>query len=97
MDRDTIDTELQEFAERLYAVSPLVLADRCDRCGESSQAFVRAYKTSPYREILFCGHHASRHEPELIANGWQIQDERSKINAKPMSGAPESALSVNED
>jgi hypothetical protein len=77
----------------------LVLADRCDRCGECSQAFVRAIKDidGKQQELLFCGHHYRKYEPELIVGGWLIQDERNKINAKPMSGAPEGALTVNEE
>lgn len=68
---------------------PLLLADRCDRCGESSQAFVRAVLSidGAPKELLFCGHHFHEHEPTLVAGGWFIQDERNKINAKPMSGS----------
>jgi hypothetical protein len=67
----------------------LLLADRCDRCGACSQAFVRAVKLidGNEHELLFCGHHFNRYEPKLIAEGWQIQDERNKINAEAMSGA----------
>ena len=77
---------------------PLQLADRCDRCGECSQAFVRVVKVidGKEEELLFCGHHFNRYEPELVANGWLVQDERNQINSKPMSGAPESAL-VSEE
>lgn len=77
----------------------LLLADRCDRCpNQCSQAFVRVVKTFEGKEyeMLFCGHHFHANEPTLVADGWLIQDERNKINAKPMSGAPEGAL-VAED
>jgi hypothetical protein len=73
----------------------LTLSDRCDRCpNECSQAFVRVVKQS--NELLFCGHHFHEHEPVLVAQGWLVQDERNKINFKPMSGSPEGAL-VNEE
>lgn len=76
----------------------LTLRDRCDRCGECSQAFVRAVLVIDTREaeLLFCGHHFAKHEPVLMAEGWLIQDERNKINSKPMSGAPEGALESDD-
>jgi hypothetical protein len=84
---------------------PMILADRCDQCpNHCSQAFVRAVKTfvgydgvEKEHELLFCGHHYREHEPSLVMDGWLIQDERDSINEKPMSGAPEGALSVNEE
>jgi hypothetical protein len=77
----------------------LELADRCDSCGACSQAFVRVVKVinNKQYELFFCGHHFNRYEASLLAGGWLIQDERNTINAKPMSGAPEGALTVNED
>jgi hypothetical protein len=50
---------------------------------------VRAVKTidEVERELLFCGHHFARYEAKLLAEAWLIQDERNKINEKPMSGA----------
>lgn len=75
----------------------LLLSDRCDRCGESSQAFVRVVMiTDEELELLFCGHHYNRYEAELLAGGWLVQDERNTINNKPMSGAPESAIVTEE-
>lgn len=96
-EHDMNDVLLEEQNPAFYR--ELILADRCDRCGEASQAFVRAVKTidGVQLELLFCGHHFRRYEPELIAGGWLIQDERNRINAKPMSGAPEGAFSSDED
>ncbi len=41
----------------------LTRADRCDRCGAAAR--VRAKFTSG-AELLFCGHHANKHEAKLI-------------------------------
>ena len=41
----------------------LTRADRCDRCGAA--ASVRA-KLSSGAELLFCQHHANKHEAKLI-------------------------------
>lgn len=89
------DTLLQEQSPHYRK---LLLADRCDRCGESSQAFVRAVLVIDGKEyeLFFCGHHFNRYQPVLVAEGWLIQDERNTINSKPMSGAPESALTTEE-
>ncbi|GAB3464389.1 DUF7455 domain-containing protein [Actinophytocola sediminis] len=51
----------------------LTAADRCDRCGAAAQ--VRAILPSG-GELLFCGHHARKHEErlrELAANIQQGQ------------------------
>lgn len=50
--------------------------DRCDSCG--AQAYVRVLLGGS--ELLFCAHHASRHEDKLksIAEVWQ--DERHRLN-----------------
>jgi len=92
MNRDETLAELEVIAERLARPDfrKLVLADRCDQCPNGcAQAFVRVAKIIDGKEyeLLFCGHHFARYEPELIAGGWMIQDERNKINAKPMSGS----------
>lgn len=78
---------------------PLDLSDRCDRCGETSQAFVRAILEidSKQHELLFCGHHFRKFEPVLVAGGWLIQDDRNMINKTPMSGTPEGVLTPSED
>jgi hypothetical protein len=72
--------------------------DRCDKCGDCSQAFVRAVKMlgSKEYELLFCGHHYNEYNAVLLAGGWLVQDERNSINVKPMSGASNDAF-TNED
>jgi hypothetical protein len=45
--------------------SQLTLADRCDRCGAAAQAKV-ILKDG---ELLFCGHHARKHNDKLIEMG----------------------------
>ncbi|HEY2207546.1 MAG TPA: hypothetical protein VGH99_24095 [Pseudonocardia sp.] len=50
-----------EIAE-LEETRPIVVADRCDRCG--AKAKVRAVLPGG-GELLFCGHHARAHEDRL--------------------------------
>ncbi|GAA1792085.1 MULTISPECIES: DUF7455 domain-containing protein [Leucobacter] len=65
-------TEAQARADR-----PLDALDRCDSCG--AQAYVRAMLNGS--ELLFCAHHARKHEEKLrpIAEVWH--DETARLNA----------------
>ena len=65
------------------AMPPLVLADRCDRCG--SQAFVRVFIGES--ELMFCGHHYTKHEAGLAGSATHVQDERHTINKAPSISA----------
>jgi hypothetical protein len=56
----------------------LKVADRCDRC--NAQAFVLVNFMEG--ELYFCGHHFSKHELMLREKGYEIIDERYKINEK---------------
>jgi hypothetical protein len=69
----------------------LKMADRCDRCGISSQAFAVAYKTidGKQMEILLCGHHLHESEASLVAQGFSIQDDTFKINVRPTEPDPD--------
>jgi len=57
-----------------YVSSPLTAADRCDACG--AQAYVRV--TVNNGELLFCAHHAKKHQEKLseIAHSWHDETER---------------------
>lgn len=57
-------------------IQSLTVNDRCDRCG--AQAFVAVKGLSG--ELLFCGHHFSKHQFELEIWSYQIIDEREFIN-----------------
>lgn len=61
----------------LAADRPITGLDRCDSCG--AQAYVRAVLSGS--ELLFCGHHAKKHESKLrpIAEVWH--DETSRLLA----------------
>lgn len=54
---------------------PLVLTDRCDRCG--AQAFVRAIM--PHGSLLFCAHDWRKNEEAIRKVSTQIQDERARL------------------
>lgn len=61
----------------------LTLQDRCDRC--NAQAFVLVKGVSG--ELLFCGHHFTKHEDALYNWAYDIVDEREFINNKSESSA----------
>lgn len=61
----------------------LKVADRCDRC--QAQAFVLVNFMEG--ELFFCGHHFTTHELMLREKGYEIIDERFKINEKGGSSA----------
>lgn len=75
-DRATV-TEDARPAET-EAIRPLSGIDRCDSCG--AQAYVRA--TVHGTELLFCAHHARKHEAKLrpVADSWH--DEIHKLSAE---------------
>lgn len=45
-------------------------SDRCDSCG--AQALIRV--VLPYGELLFCGHHFTKHAPTLRPQALRIDD-----------------------
>jgi hypothetical protein len=64
-------------------IQSLTLQDRCDRC--KAQAFVAAKGFEG--ELLFCGHHFTKHENAIVAWAYEIIDEREFINQKSESSA----------
>ena len=54
----------------------LTAADRCARCG--AQAYLRVILASG-GELLFCAHHARKHEDKLRQVALRIHDETSRI------------------
>lgn len=66
----------QDRADTLAAADrPITGLDRCDSCG--AQAYVRVVLNGS--ELLFCGHHAKKHEAKLrpMAEAWH--DETSRL------------------
>jgi len=62
----------------LTAGPALTASDRCDRCGE--QAFVRV--TLPTGgTLIFCGHHAKKHEEKLKLIATEYIDETDRLGA----------------
>jgi hypothetical protein len=70
--------EDQAAATTTTQVAQLTGLDRCDSCG--AQAYVRA--TMGGSELLFCAHHARKHEEKLkpLADSWH--DESHRLNSK---------------
>ena len=62
----------------LTAGPALTASDRCDRCG--AQAFVRV--TLPTGgTLIFCGHHAKKHEEKLKLIATEYVDETDRLGA----------------
>jgi hypothetical protein len=53
----------------------LTAADRCDACG--AQAYVRVVVNNG--ELLFCAHHAKKHEEKLSAIAQSWHDESARL------------------
>lgn len=68
----------------LAPTQPLTAADRCDRC--NAQAYVRVMLNSG-GDLLFCAHHARKHDDELRKIATEIQDETSKLQETPGTAA----------
>jgi len=60
----------------------LSATDRCDRC--NAQAYVRVVLTNG-SDLLFCGHHWTRHEDALRPQASLVIDELHKLVAAPTS------------
>ena len=56
---------------------PLNAADRCDRCG--AQAYLRVTLNSG-GELLFCAHHARRHQAALADVAVAVHDETERLH-----------------
>jgi len=66
--------------------SPLLAADRCDRCG--AQAYIRVVLASG-GELLFCAHHGKQYEPRLREKASDWHDESERLAATSPTAAPE--------
>lgn len=68
--------QTQHTAPADAADRPISGLDRCDSCG--AQAYVRVVLNGS--ELLFCGHHANKHEAKLrpIAEVWHDESHRLK-------------------
>lgn len=64
------------------AVATLKPVDRCDSCG--AQAYIRAILPGG-SELLFCGHHGRRHEPQLRPLTAEWHDETDRLIETPAS------------
>lgn len=58
-------------------IPALTAQDRCDACG--AQAYVRVQMATG--ELLFCAHHARKHQEALRKVATQIHDETDRLHA----------------
>jgi hypothetical protein len=66
------------------APATLTAADRCDKCGISSRAYVAVMLSVPGEGLLplyFCGHHYAEYEPALRDLAVTTVDERWHLEA----------------
>ena len=61
----------------------LTSSDRCDRCKAQAFVFVKGIQG----DLIFCGHHFTKHEEALYNWAYDILDEREFINPKSESSA----------
>ena len=61
----------------------LEATDRCDRC--NAQAYDRVVLAGG-GDLLFCGHHWSRHEVVLRPQAAEVVDETHRLTARPDAG-----------
>ena len=73
--RYTADADVTVDETPGAADRPLSALDRCDSCG--AQAYVRVVLNGS--ELLFCGHHAKRHEAKLRPQAEAWHDETSRL------------------
>lgn len=64
--------------------APLKPIDRCDSCG--AQAYIRAVMPGG-GELLFCGHHGRRYEPQLRPLTVEWQDETDRLLDTPATAS----------
>lgn len=62
----------------------LSVQDRCDRC--QAQAYVRVVLPGG-ADLLFCGHHWSRHEVALRPRAEQVIDETHRLAETPSTAS----------
>lgn len=70
------------------AAEPLTAQDRCDRC--DAQAFTRFESTLvKVAALLFCAHHARRHENALAEKGFVLTSDQRHVltNENRLQGA----------
>ena len=80
-----MDTMIEEAQnEETQKKSDLLTAhDRCDKCGAQAYVWVNGVNG----DLVFCGHHFTKHEDKLRAYAFEIVDERYKLATKVESSA----------
>lgn len=69
----TVEETLTETAETMHA--SLNASDRCDRCG--AQAYTRW--TLGAQDLVMCGHHTAKFEPELLGAGFSLYEDHRGV------------------
>jgi hypothetical protein len=78
-----ITKELLSEEEIVQETDTLNAHDRCDSC--QSQAYV--WVNGITGDLLFCGHHFTKHEDKIRSYAFEIIDERHKLSIKRESSA----------
>lgn len=78
-----ITKELLTEEEIVQETDTLNANDRCDSCGAQAYVWVNGITG----DLLFCGHHFSKHEDKIRSYAFEIIDERYKLSVKRESSA----------
>jgi hypothetical protein len=86
VEMSTAVAEAQTLADLDIPTVDVTISDRCDRCGEASQAFfkfVKAREDGSIGVLTMCAHHGRKHEPVAVHDGWDVYDFSDRLNEKP--------------
>ena len=73
-------TDEQVLEEEIYVLGP---TDRCDSCQAEALVLVKGVSGN----LMFCGHHYSKHEEKLKDYAFEIIDERKKLIQNKLIGS----------
>jgi hypothetical protein len=78
-----VETMIVDEVEEVVETDTLNANDRCDSC--QAQAYIWVNGVSG--DLLFCGHHFTKHEDKIRSYAFEIIDERHKLSVKRESSA----------
>lgn len=79
-----MNTMLEKTTDVVEKKYVLKIADRCDSCSAQALVLVKGFSG----ELMFCGHHYTKHEKALEKFAYETIDERDKIIQNKLIGSP---------
>jgi hypothetical protein len=83
MEGEEMNILIADSVDEVEETDTLNANDRCDSC--QAQAYV--WVNGITGDLLFCGHHFTKHEDKIRAYAFEIIDERYKLSVKRESSA----------